>query len=56
MARRWDETLTRARAQLGESRAVAADDVNVRMRVLDGYAGYLRSLRDVVQDSEEAIP
>src|SRR5207302_13436 len=35
---------------------VAADDVNVRMRVLDGYAGYLRSLRDVVQDSEEAIP
>jgi len=56
MARRWDETLTRARAQLGESRAVAADDVNVRMRVLDGYAGYLRSLRDVVQESEEAIP
>jgi len=56
MARRWDETLTRARTQLGESRAVAADDVNVRMRVLDGYAGYLRSLRDVVQESEEAIP
>ena len=56
MARRWDETLTRARAQLGESRAVAADDVNVRMRVLDGYAGYLRSLRDVVQESEEANP
>lgn len=54
LARRWDETLTRARAQLGESRAVAADDVNVRMRVLDGYAGYLRSLRDVMQDSEEA--
>ena len=56
LARRWDETLTRARAQLGESRAVAADDVNVRMRVLDGYAGYLRSLRDVVQESEEASP
>jgi len=56
LARRWDETLTRARAQLGESRAVAADDVNVRMRVLDGYAGYLRSLRDVVQESEEANP
>jgi anti-sigma factor RsiW len=56
LARRWDETLTRARAQLGESRAVAADDVNVRMRVLDGYAGYLRSLRDVMQDSEEASP
>jgi hypothetical protein len=56
LARRWDETLTRARAQLGESRAVASDDVNVRMRVLDGYAGYLRSLRDVVQESEEANP
>jgi hypothetical protein len=56
LARRWDETLTRARTQLGESRAVAADDVNARMRVLDGYAGYLRSLRDVVQESEEANP
>jgi len=56
LARRWDETLTRARAQLGESRAVAADDVNVRMRVLDGYAGYLRSLRDLLQESEEANP
>jgi hypothetical protein len=56
LARRWDETLTRARAQLGESRAVAADDVNVRMRVLDGYAGYLRSLREAVQQSEEANP
>ena len=56
LAGRWDETLTRARAQLGESRAVAADDVNVRMRVLDGYAGYLRSLRDVVRESEEASP
>jgi hypothetical protein len=56
LARRWDETLTRARAQLGESRAVAADDVNARMQVLDGYAGYLRALRDVVQESEEANP
>ena len=56
LARRWDETLTRARAQLGASRAVAADDVNVRMRVLDGYAGYLRSLRDLLQESEEANP
>jgi len=35
---------------------VAADDVNVRMRVLDGYAGYLRSLRDLLQESEEANP
>ncbi|HET7785949.1 MAG TPA: hypothetical protein VFL36_08250 [Myxococcales bacterium] len=56
LAQRWDETLTRARAQLGESRSVASNDVNARMRVLDGYAGYLRSLRNLVQQSEEAIP
>jgi hypothetical protein len=24
--------------------------------VLDGYAGYLRSLRDLLQESEEANP
>lgn len=56
LAQRWDETLTRARAQLGESRSVATNDVNARMRVLDGYAGYLRSLRNLVQESEEATP
>lgn len=56
LAQRWDETLTRARAQLGESRSVASNDVNARMRVLDGYAGYLRSLRNLVQESEEALP
>lgn len=56
MARRWDETLTRARAQLGEARAVAAEDVNARMQVLDGYAGYVRSLRTLVQHSQEANP
>ena len=56
LARRWDETLTRARAQLGESRNVAAEDVNARMRLLDGYAGYLRSLRSVVIEAEEGTP
>jgi hypothetical protein len=57
LAQKWDETFTRARTQLVESRAaVAADDVRARMRVLDGYAEYLRSLRDVIQDSEEATP
>lgn len=56
LARRWDETLSRAHTQLGEARAVAGDDVNARMQVLDGYAGYLRSLRNVVQQSEEANP
>ena len=56
LARRWDETLSRAHTQLGEARAVAGDDVNARMQVLDGYAGYLRSLRNVVQQSEETNP
>ena len=57
LAARWDETLIRARANLGEARsAVAAQDINARMQVLDGYAGYLRSLRNVVQHSEEANP
>jgi hypothetical protein len=56
LAKKWDETLTRARTQLVQSRAVASDDVRARMRVLDGYAEYLRSLRDVIQDSEEATP
>ena len=57
LAARWDETLTRARANLGEARsAVAAQDINARMQVLDGYAGYLRSLRNVIEQSEEANP
>jgi hypothetical protein len=56
LAKRWDETLTRAHTQLGEARAVAGNDVNARMQVLDGYAGYLRSLRNVVQQTEEVTP
>ena len=54
LAARWDETLTRAHTELGEARAVAGEDVNARMQVLDGYAGYLRSLRNVIEQSEEA--
>jgi hypothetical protein len=30
--------------------------VNARMQVLDGYAGYLRSLRNLVQQTEEVTP
>ena len=56
LAARWDETLTRARTQLGDARkGMVAQDVNARMRVLDGYAGYLRSLRTAVLE-QEAIP
>ena len=57
LASRWDETLTRARMQLGDARqSMVAQDVNGRMRVLDGYAGYLRSLRNEVLQSQEANP
>jgi hypothetical protein len=56
LAKRWDETLTRAHTQLGEARAVAGEDLNARMQLLDGYAGYLRSLRNVIEQSEEANP
>jgi hypothetical protein len=56
LARRCDETLARARSGLGDARTMAAQDVNARLRILDGYAGYLRSLRSVVQQSEEASP
>lgn len=56
LAARWDETLSRARLQLGDARkSMVAQDVNARMRVLDGYAGYLRSLRTAVLE-QEAIP
>ena len=55
LVKQWDESLAKARAQLGASRAVAAEDVNARMRVLDGYAGYVRLLRNVME-AEEANP
>jgi len=57
LAGRWDETLTRARTQLGEvQKSLVAQDVNARMRVLDGYAAYVRSLRNAVLQSQEANP
>ncbi len=57
LAARWDETLTRARTDLGGARqSMVAQDVNARMRLLDGYAGYLRSLRSAVLESQEASP
>jgi len=57
LAARWDETLTRARSQLGDARqGMVAQDVNARMQLLDGYAGYLRSLRTAVMASQETNP
>ena len=50
-ARKWDQTLAKARRSLGSAGMVAQLDVQARLRVLDGYSGYLRSLRDVVASS-----
>lgn len=55
-ARRWDASLQQERAQLGGASALAAKDPNARLRVLDGYAGYLRTLHEVIEQSEEAGP
>ncbi|HXN55648.1 MAG TPA: hypothetical protein VN874_05225 [Myxococcales bacterium] len=55
-ARSWDKSLAAARSQLDSARALAGNDVEARMRILDGYAVYLRSLRAVVVSSEEAAP
>jgi hypothetical protein len=50
----WDRSLAAARSQLDSAHALAGNDVDARMRILDGYAAYLRSLRAVVVSSEEA--
>ncbi len=54
-ASRWAGTMTLARASLGNKGAVAADDVQARLRVLGGYAALVRSLQRAV-DLEEAAP
>ena len=53
LVKKWDASLEKARTQLGGARVLAASDVNARVRVLDGYAGYLRSLHEAVSESEE---
>jgi len=56
LARRWDETLTRARAP---ARRVARGGGRRRERAharAGRVRGYLRSLRDLLQESEEANP
>lgn len=55
-AQRWDASLQRERAQLGGASALAAGDPSARLHVLDGYAGYLKSLQEVIEQSEEAGP
>jgi hypothetical protein len=52
----WDKSLATARSQLDSARALAGNDVGARMRILDGYAAYLRSLRAAMLSSEEAAP
>jgi hypothetical protein len=50
----WDKSLAATRSQLDSAHALAGNDVEARLRILDGYAAYLRSLRAVVAFSEEA--
>jgi hypothetical protein len=51
-ARKLDAALQKARAQLGATGPIASTDVQARIRLLDGYSDYVRSLRDVVASSE----
>lgn len=53
LAQRWDATLAVARTQLGGGQALAADDVRARLQIIDGYAGYVRSLREIVEEATQ---
>jgi hypothetical protein len=53
LAQRWDATLAVARTQLGGAQALAADDVRARLQIIDGYAGYVRSLREIVEEATQ---
>jgi hypothetical protein len=49
-AGRKDSALTRTRHGLASARASAGDDPGARVRLLEGYAAYLKSLRRALQD------
>ena len=51
--KRWDESFARARVLI-DSSAQARNDPDERVRLLDGSAAMVRSLRYAVEDSEEA--
>ena len=51
--KRWDESFARARLLI-DSSAQARNDLDERVKLLDGSALMVRSLRHAVEDSEEA--
>jgi hypothetical protein len=51
--KRWDDSFARARSLIDAS-AQARNDPDERLRLLDGSAVMVRSLRHAVEDSEEA--
>jgi hypothetical protein len=53
-AERLDRSLERTRRQIGEARALAGNDVQARVAVLDGYSDYVLSLHRLVSDLEES--
>jgi Putative zinc-finger len=53
-AQRLDQSLERTRRQIGEARALAGNDVQARVAVLDGYSDYVLSLHRLVSDLEES--
>jgi hypothetical protein len=50
--KRWDESFARARVLI-DSSAQARNDVDERLRLLDGSAVMVRTLRHAIEDSEE---
>ena len=55
-SRKLGASLKSARARLDAARAVAEDDPEARVRVLGGYARYVRSLQQTIRQSEENAP
>ena len=55
-SRKLGASLKSARARLDAARAVAQDDPDARVRVLGGYARYVRSLQQTIRQSEETAP
>jgi len=53
-AERLDRSLERTRRQISEARALAGNDVQARVAVLDGYSDYVLSLHRLVSDLEES--
>jgi hypothetical protein len=56
LSARWRSDLSVFRSEVADARGAAGRDPDARMRVLDGYAAYLRSLQAVVLAIEERRP